>query len=522
MDTKQLKLKILDLAIKGKLCPQNASDEPASELIKRIREEKSKLVKEKKIKASKTDSYIYRKEDGSFYERIGKTETCIDDEIPFEIPNSWVWVKGDSVFDPMESEKPCGLTFQYVDIDAINNITNCIEDVKQVATKNAPSRASRKLELGNTLFSKVRPYLRNIAFVTGDYSNCIASTGFYVIKPKMLGLDSKYCFYMVLSSYVVNGLNSNMKGDNSPSINDGHVLKFMYPLPPLDEQQRITTTIEELFSYVDEIESNQQKVQQNIAAARTKLLDLAIQGKLVPQNPDDEPASKLLERIQAEKQSLIKAGKIKPSKVDSIIYQKEDGSYYERIGKTEKCIDSEIPFPIPSNWAWARLGSLMSKICSGSTPKGGSSNYKSEGVKFIRSQNVYNDGLRLSNVAYIDEAIHHAKSNSKVIAEDLLLNITGASIGRCALVPEEFDMANINQHVLILRLIDKEIKSFIHTVVASHFVFNQIMGLQKGGTKEGLSAENAAKLLLPLAPVEEQKQIVEKVQSFSRVLESVR
>lgn len=164
----------------------------------------------------------------------------------------------------------------------------------------------------------------------------------------------------------------------------------------------------------------------------------------------------------------------------------------------------------------------MSKICSGSTPKGGNNNYKSEGVKFIRSQNVYNEGLRLANVAYIDESIHNSKVNSKVLAEDLLLNITGASIGRCSLVPDDFDTANINQHVLILRLIDKEIKSFIHTVIASHFVFNQIMGLQKGGTKEGLSAENTAKLLLPLAPVKEQKQIVEKVQSFSRVLDSVR
>lgn len=166
-----------------------------------------------------------------------------------------------------------------------------------------------------------------------------------------------------------------------------------------------------------------------------------------------------------------------------------------------KCIEEELPFEVPQGWCWCRLENLMQKVSSGSTPRGGRNVYVENGVKFIRSQNVYNEGLVLSNIAYITSEIHKEKSNSHVIANDLLLNITGASIGRCALVPGDFDTANINQHVLILRLIDYSIKEFIHLAITSPLVFNQIMDMQVGGTKEGLSAEKANKLFIPIPPL---------------------
>ena len=214
------KSKILDLAIHGKLVPQDPNDEPAIELLKRINP---------------------------------KFEPCkneLDDTI---LPDSWCWARGTDIFKPMKSTQPSGETFKYIDIDAIDNKLNIITSVKVVNSKDAPSRASRYTEKGSVLFSMVRPYLRNIAMVPEE--NCIASTGFYVCKSKEF-LDSSFCLYMMLSDYVVYGLNEHMKGDNSPSINKRHIDSFTFPLPPYQEQLRIVSKIEELFAVLDGIKES--------------------------------------------------------------------------------------------------------------------------------------------------------------------------------------------------------------------------------------------------------------------------
>ena len=154
------------------------------------------------------------------------------------------------------------------------------------------------------------------------------------------------------------------------------------------------------------------------------------------------------------------------------------------------------------------MGNLCSKIGAGSTPKGGRAIYKSEGILFLRSQNVYNDGLRLSNVAFIDESIDDSMPGSRVEPLDLLLNITGASIGRCAIIPKEMQRANINQHVLILRCVEQSMLDYLHTCIISPMTFKSIMDMQVGATKEGLSAQKAAQLLIPIPPIKEQHRIV--------------
>ena len=161
-------------------------------------------------------------------------------------------------------------------------------------TADAPSRATRYTKAGDVLFSMVRPYLRNIAIVPEN--SWIASTGFYVCSPSKL-LLSQYCYYLMLSDYVVDGLNQYMKGDNSPSINNSHILSWLYPIPPLTEQQRIVKEIERWFASIDEIEQDKSDLQTIIKQAKSKILDLAIHGKLVPQDPNDEPAIELLKRI---------------------------------------------------------------------------------------------------------------------------------------------------------------------------------------------------------------------------------
>ena len=216
----QAKNQVLSDAIAGKLTRQDPNDEPAEELLK----------------------------------RIGKT-TAPDTPYEKMLPKGWAWCRGNQILNPMESQKPLGEKFDYIDISSIDNRQNKITEIKTIAVTEAPSRASRKVKFGDTLFSMVRPYLRNIAFVDKKYSNCIASTGFYVCTPNKT-LFPKYLFYLMMSDYVVQGLNKYMKGDNSPSINNEDITNFIFPLPPIAEQHRIIQNIESYFSFFDMIENN--------------------------------------------------------------------------------------------------------------------------------------------------------------------------------------------------------------------------------------------------------------------------
>ena len=240
-----IKKSLVQEAIQGKLVPQITEEGTAQELLEQIKEEKLKLVKEGKLKKSAlNDSVIFRGDDNRYYEKIGKKCVDITEQIPFDLPDSWSWARGKSVFMPMESTKPSS-DFVYIDVDAVNNRLNIIGKPKKVRIENAPSRATRKLHKNDLLFSMVRPYLKNIALVDDIYKDAIASTGFYVITPS-LGYYPMFLYYLMLSNYVVDGLNSFMKGDNSPSINNCHIENYLYPLPPIEEQQRIVEKIEQL------------------------------------------------------------------------------------------------------------------------------------------------------------------------------------------------------------------------------------------------------------------------------------
>ena len=217
---KQAKSKILDLAIHGKLVPQDPNDEPASELLKRINP---------------------------------KAEITCDNPQYGKLPKGWCLIQGKYLYKPMKSTKPQGLFFNYIDIDSIDNAKQNIDSVKVVKTENAPSRASRYTQKGDIVFSMVRPYLKNIAIVPDN--DCIASTGFYVCSPSNVEI-SKYCYYVMISDYTVSGLNQFMKGDNSPSINKSDIDNWLFPLPPLSEQHRIVTKIEELFAQLNKIEAS--------------------------------------------------------------------------------------------------------------------------------------------------------------------------------------------------------------------------------------------------------------------------
>ena len=217
---REAKSKILTLAIHGKLVPQDPTDEPASELLKRINP---------------------------------KAEITSDNGHYQKLPEGWILTRGKNIFNQMKSCQPFGEEFKYIDIDAIDNKQQKINKIKTIKVANAPSRASRYTQKGDVVFSMVRPYLRNIAIVPEN--NCIASTGFYVCSPKEL-LQTGFCYYLMVSDYVVNGLNQYMKGDNSPSINKKNVDDWFFPIPPLKEQHRIVAKIEEIFAQLDAIEAS--------------------------------------------------------------------------------------------------------------------------------------------------------------------------------------------------------------------------------------------------------------------------
>lgn len=204
------------------------------------------------------------------------------EEQPYEVPENWVWVYGKNILMPMESKKPDGEDFYYIDIDAIDNKNQVVTEAKKIKTAQAPSRASRKLHTGDTVFSLVRPYLKNIAYIDEQLSECIASTGFFVCTPNA-ALNDKYLYNLMVSSYVVDGLNKYMKGDNSPSIRKDDIENYPFPLPPLSEQQRIVERIEELFAKLDEANERLQEVAESFAVRKAAILHKAFTGELTKQ-----------------------------------------------------------------------------------------------------------------------------------------------------------------------------------------------------------------------------------------------
>ena len=370
MTAQQLKNSILQMAVQGKLVPQDPNDEPASVLLERIRAEKERLIKEKKIKREKNPSVIFKGADNIPYEKNGDEVRSLAGEVPFEIPDSWEWVRLGSVVYNRGQTSP-STEFCYIDIGSIDNKYQKLNPTDTtIAPDKAPSRARKLVDMGDILYSTVRPYLHNMCIIDREFPHIpIASTGFAVLTCHA-NLLNKYLFYYLMSpdfdAYANN--TDNAKGVAYPAINDDRLYKALIPIPPVAEQHRIVSAIDSVNIPLCEYGSKEETLRilntsfpENL---KKSILQEAVQGKLAPQEPSDEPAEALLERIRAEKQRLIKEGKIKKDKHESVIFRR-DNSHYEKRGSEEVCIDEEIPFEIPENWAWARLSSASVSIADG-------------------------------------------------------------------------------------------------------------------------------------------------------------
>ena len=266
------------------------------------------------------------------------------------------------------------------------------------------------------------------------------------------------------------------------------------PLPPIQEQVRIVDKVNAAFELLDIIDELQYKYSCDVQVLKYKLIDAGIQGKLSEQLPEDGTAEDLYIKIQAEKGALIQEGKIKKEKA------------------LPEITENEMPFEIPTNWKWVRLGDISEKISSGNTPAGGNKSdaYVEKGYSFFREQNIYNDGIHEEGLVFIREELLKTRVNSTVLPRDILLNITGGSIGRCALIPDDFTRGSINQHILIIRMIDPRLRFYIHTCICSPFIQKYIKG-NTVGDKDGFSAGRCKNMLIPLPPYAEQIRIVEKI-----------
>ena len=363
MTAQQLKNSILQMAVQGKLVPQDPNDEPASVLLERIRAEKERLIKEKKIKREKNPSVIFKGADNTPYEKIGDEVRSLAGEVPFEIPDSWEWARLGSVVYNRGQTSP-STEFCYIDIGSIDNKNQKLNPTDTtIAPDKAPSRARKLVDMGDILYSTVRPYLHNMCIIDREFPHIpIASTGFAVLTCHA-NLLNKYLFYYLMSpdfdAYANN--TDNAKGVAYPAINDDRLYKALIPIPPVAEQHRIVSAIDSVNMPLREYGSKEETLRilntsfpENL---KKSILQEAVQGKLVPQDPSDEPAEALLERIRVEKQRLIKEGKVKKDKRESVIFRR-DNSHYEKRGSEVVCIDDEIPFEIPENWAWCRASSL--------------------------------------------------------------------------------------------------------------------------------------------------------------------
>lgn len=475
MNEQDLKNSILQLAIQGKLVEQRSEEGTAKELLEQIKAEKGQHIKEKKIKKEKPLAEI--------------TEA----EIPFDIPESWAWVRlGEVAFlnsGGQYDESNSGLL--YIKVADMNLENNKYEITTSTRRANCPINSV--IPKGSIIFPKRGgAILTNKKRLVLKSDICVDSNTMAMTVINLDCLDYIYTWF--------NGIDLGRlaTGTSVPQINNKDIYPLLLPLPPLEEQKRIVAKIEELMPYVEKYgEAHSELVAFNKKFPedmQKSILQYAIQGKLVEQRKEEGTAEELYKLIQEEKARLIKEGKIKKEK------------------PLPDITEDEVPFEIPESWKWVRLGNLCEKIGSGSTPTGGKSVYKESGIKFLRSQNIYNDGLRLEGVAFISD--EQNKQGSIVKPKDILLNITGGSIGRSALVPDDFDIANINQHVMIIRNLVSENRFLLHYILISPYVQSMIMSVQVGVSREGLSAEKLKNFLIPLAPHKEQKRIVAKIEEM--------
>ena len=362
MDTKALRQKILDLAIRGKLVPQDPKDEPAAVLLERIRAEKQRMVKDGKLKPKdiKNDTVIFKGDDNLHYEKFQDgTVKCIEDEIPFELPEGWSWTRLGSLFSTITGSTPSTKDaslygdeypfYKPTDLDAGFDVCVSEDTVSEKGYKNG-----RILPMYSVLVTCIGATIGKTGYIK---NSGICNQQINAILPNTFILP-EYTYFCMCSEFEQQQIWTNSSATTLPILNKSKFDILFFPVPPKAQQTRTVERIKELLHFVEIIQQEKRTLQETIKLTKSKILDLAIRGKLVPQDPNDEPASVLLERIRSEKEELIKQGKIKRDKKESVIFKGDDNSYYLRTGGVEESLENWRFDDLPETWKICCLGEL--------------------------------------------------------------------------------------------------------------------------------------------------------------------
>ena len=525
MTGQQLKNSILQMAVQGKLVPQDPNDEPASVLLERIRAEKEQLIKEGKIKKEKNTSVIFRGADNLPYEKVGKNEPiCIADEVSFDIPESWEWVRLQNICNIVSARrvhqsdwKSSGIPFYrareigvLADKGKVDNDLFVSEELyNDFAKSGVPHPGDLMVTAVGTL-GKVYVVQPQDRFYYKDAS-VICLENFGRIIPEYLQL-------VMMSPYMTSLIKSKSTGTTVGTITIVCAKQYLIPIPPLNEQRKIVKRLGNLKllieSYAEEESALSKLNTQFPEILKKSILQYAVQGKLVPQDPADEPAYVLLERIRAEKEQLIKAGKIKRDKHESVIFRR-DNSYYEKVDGIERCIDDELPLEIPESWEWCRLGTILQKLTDGthSTPK-----YTARGIPFISVKDISSGKISFERTKFISKTEHELlASRCDPHRDDILLTKVGTT-GIPVLVDTDRPFSifvSVAQLRFSTELLDK---FFLIYLLKSPLVQTQCRENTKGVGNKNWVMRDIANTLICIPPLAEQKRIQA---SLANVLKSI-
>ena len=512
MTGQQLKNSILQMAVQGKLVPQDPNDEPASVLLERIRAEKEQLIKEGKIKKEKNPSVIFRGADNLPYEKVGKNEpVCIADEVPFDIPESWEWVRLGEIFQhntgkALNSSNKSGVLLEYITTSNLYWDRFELENLRSMYfTENEIEKC--QVSKGDLLVCEGGDIGRAAIWLK-DYKICIQN---HIHRLRSyVPLCTRFYYYVFFLYKYAGWIGGKGIGIQGLSSNALHSL--LVPVPPIAEQERIVKRLEIIKPLSDKYSEASEQIQElnNLFPEHLKksILQYAVQGKLVPQDPADEPASVLLERIRTEKEKLIKAGKIKRDKHESVIFRR-DNSYYEKVDGIERCIDDELPFEIPESWEWCRLKSLTENITSGS--RDWAKYYSTTGAAFLRMGNLSKNSfdLRLEHIQRVSIPSKAEGTRTSLQSGDLLFSITG-DVGMLGLIPDGFEKAYINQHTAMIRFLPEMRNKYIPYLLLTDYA-QKFYNANQHGIKNSFRLDSIGELLVSIPPEKELFRILQRI-----------
>lgn len=518
---KKLRELILTLAMQGKLVPQDPRDPPAGQLLKEIAAEKKRLVIEGKIKAPKPMLEVRQ------------------EERPYPLPHGWTWVHIRDICHDWGQKTPDS-RFTYIDVGSINNKAGVIgQEVQVLESHKAPSRARKIVQRGTIVYSTVRPYLLNIAIIEDEFDNePIASTAFAILHP-FAGVNNRFIYCYLRSPAFIKYVEGAMKGVAYPAINDGDFFQGVFPLPPLSEQRRIVTKIDQLMVRCDELErlraEREQKrrsvhaaalkqlldaqaadsiadawqfisrhfgdlyaEKENVAELRRAVLQLAVMGKLVPQNPNDPPASQLRKEIEAEKKRLVKEGKIRASK------------------PLPEITAEEIPYALPQGWEWVRFGDVantrLGKMLDKSKNRGNPKPY-------LRNTNVQWHRFELNDVKEM-KFEQDELEEFQVLSGDLLI-CEGGEPGRCAIWQEAEMEIYFQKAIHRARPFAGVISEYLQVCLSNDAGSGNLSQYCTGATIKHLPGDKLCRYVFPLPSVNEQHRIVAKIDQLMTLCDTL-